>query len=191
MRRPVLLESLLLTKHGTGVEAEYQQVLTGLVQTQLTLAEHAQRRGEFDQADLHANVVLKEDPKTRPRLPSRRRTHAFALDVRLDAQPGHNCPLPEAHNDRVTASTHVQNGKVLFEAGKFDEAEAQLNQAIKIDPSNTAAYTYVNIIREQRHKQENASAKVGPRNACSKSTAPGMILQKRDALPFTQSAPGQ
>ena len=24
-------ESLLLTKHGTGVEAEYQQVLTGLV----------------------------------------------------------------------------------------------------------------------------------------------------------------
>ena len=57
-------ESLLLTKRiGTGVESEYQQVLTGLVQTQLTLAEHAQRRGEFDQADLHANVVLKEDPK--------------------------------------------------------------------------------------------------------------------------------
>ena len=152
-------ESLLLTKLiGTGVEAEYQQVLTGLVQTQLTLAEHAQRRGEFDQADLHANIVLKEDPKNTTAL-------AFkAENARIRAQMAGLMPsqdtiarLPEAHNDRVTASTHVQNGKVLFEAGKFDEAEAQLNQAIKIDPSNSAAYTYLNIIREQRHKQENAN----------------------------------
>ncbi len=152
-------ESLLLTKRiGTGVEAEYQQVLTGLVQTQLTLAENAQRRGEFDQADLHANIVLKEDPKNTTAL-------AFkAENARVRAAMSGLMPsqdtiarLPEAHNDRVTASTHVQNGKVLFEAGKFDEAEAQLNQAIKIDPANTAAYTYLNIIREQRHKQENAN----------------------------------
>jgi general secretion pathway protein D len=151
-------ESLLLTKRiGTGVEAEYQQVLTGLVQTQLTLAEHAQRRGEFDQADLHANVVLKEDPKNTTAL-------AFkAENARVRAAMSGLMPsqdtiarLPEAHNDRVTSSTHVQNGKVLFEAGKFEEAEAQLNQAIKIDPANTAAHTYLNIIREQRHKQENA-----------------------------------
>ena len=122
----------------------------------MTLAEHAQRRGEFDQADLHANVVLKEDPKNTTAL-------AFkAENARVRASMSGLMPsqdtiarLPEAHNDRVTASTHVQNG-MLFEAGKFDEAEAQLNQAIKIDPSNSAAYTYVNLIREQRHKQENA-----------------------------------
>jgi len=151
-------ESLLLTKRiGTGVEAEYQQVLTGLVQTQLTLAEHAQRRGEFDQADLHANVVLKEDPKNPTALVFK------AENARIRASMTGLMPsqdtiarLPEAHNDRVTSATHVQNGKVLFEAGKFDEAEAQLNEAIKIDPANTAAYTYLNIIREQRHKQENA-----------------------------------
>jgi general secretion pathway protein D len=151
-------ESLLLTKRiGTGVEAEYQQVLTGLIQTQLTLAEHAQRRGEFDQADLHANVVLKEDPKNATALVFK------AENARIRATMTGLMPsqdtiarLPEAHNDRVTASTHVQNGKVLFEAGKFDEAEAQLNQAIKVDPANTAAHTYLNIIREQRHKQENA-----------------------------------
>ena len=99
--------------------------------------------------------------------------------------------LPEAHNDRVTASTHVQNGKVLFEAGKFDEAEAQLNQAIKIDPSNTAAYTYVNLIREQRHKQENARRESWSKERLLEVDRAWNAPVKRDALPFTQSAPGQ
>jgi Tfp pilus assembly protein PilF len=64
---------------------------------------------------------------------------------------------------------------VLFEAGKFDEAEAQLNQAIKIDPANTAAYTYLNIIREHATSRRTPTARVGPRNACSKSTVPGIL----------------
>lgn len=152
-------ESLALTKRiGTGVETEYAQVLTGVVQTQLILAEQAQRRGEFEQADLHVGVVLKEDPKNEAALAFR------AQNARVRASMAGLMPsqdtiarLPEAHADRVRAATHVQNGKVLFEAGKFDEAEAQLTQATKIDPSNTAAYTYINIIREQRHKMENAS----------------------------------
>jgi len=148
----------LIKRIGTGVETEYSQVMSGLVQTHLILAEQAQRRGEFEQADLHANVVLKEDPKNEAALAfkaqnARQRASMAGLMPSQDTI----ARLPEAHADRVRASTHVQNGKLLFEAGKLDEAEAQLGQAIKIDPANTAAYTYLNIIREQRHKQENVS----------------------------------
>src|SRR5687767_5361247 len=148
----------LIKRIGTGVESEYAQVVAGIVQTRLILAEQAQRRNEFEQADLHANVVLKEDPKNEAALAFKaQNARARAALAGLMPSPETIARLPEAQGDRVRASTHVQNGKLLFEAGKLDEAEAQLIQAIKIDPSNTAGYTYLNIIREQRHKQENAS----------------------------------
>jgi general secretion pathway protein D len=152
-------ECMALIKYiGTGVESEYAQVVAGTVQTRLILAEQAQRRNEFEQADLHANVILKEDPKNEAALAFKaQNARARAALAGLMPSPETIARLPEAQADRVRASTHVQNGKLLFEAGKLDEAESQLLQAIKIDPSNTAAYTYLNIIREQRHKQENAS----------------------------------
>ena len=54
--------------------------------------------------------------------------------------------------EKAKAGQLVQDGRLLFEMGKLDEAEKKLKQAIKIDPQNQAAYYYLNLIREARYK---------------------------------------
>jgi hypothetical protein len=78
----------------------------------LTLAENAQRRGEFDQADLHANIVLKEDPKNTTALAFKARERRVRASM-SGLMPSQDtiARLPEAHNDRVTASTMSRTGK--------------------------------------------------------------------------------
>src|SRR5439155_15955512 len=96
--------------------------------------------------------------------------------------------LPEAHHTTVQANTFVQNAKVMYEAGKLDDAETNLTQAIKLDPSNKAAFYYLNLVRERRHRAENL-AREG-------KSAQWMLEvdkawrgddQKREALPWPNS----
>ncbi|HEY5909543.1 MAG TPA: M56 family metallopeptidase [Verrucomicrobiae bacterium] len=50
----------------------------------------------------------------------------------------------------------VQDGKLLYELGKIDEAEKKLMQALQLDPREQAAYYYLNLIKETRAKQRPA-----------------------------------
>jgi type II secretory pathway component GspD/PulD (secretin) len=59
--------------------------------------------------------------------------------------------LPKVNPQQVEAATLVQDGRVLFEAGKLDEAEAKLKEAQKIDSGNPGADYYLNLIREIRY----------------------------------------
>src|SRR5689334_11585406 len=149
----------------TGVEQEYRQVITGMTQVRLALAEQAQRRGEFEQADLHANKILREDPKNEAALAFKAQNAQLreSFRGRMPSQETIS-KIPEIINDRARAATLVQDGKLLFEMGKLDDSEVKLNQAIKIDPSNNSAYTYLNLIREQRHKNEVAKREEGSKN---------------------------
>src|SRR5688572_16828425 len=151
-------EAVLLAKRAqTGVELEHRQVLDGMTATRLVLAEQAQRRGEFDQADRHVAIVLKDDPKNEAALAFR------AQNAKLLAEMAGRMPsqetiarIPDIQRERADAGTLVHDGKLLFEMGKLDAAEAKLQQAIAIDPGNAAAFRYLNILREQRHIQANA-----------------------------------
>jgi general secretion pathway protein D len=139
-----------------GVDQEYRQVMIGLTQTQLALAQEAQKRGEFDQADNRANIVLKEEPKNEAALAFKAQNAAVRaqLQGRMPSQEA-IAILPDARAEHVRAGTLIQDGKLLYEAGKLDAAEAKLEQAIKIEPGSTAAYTYLNVIREQRYRDSN------------------------------------
>jgi len=55
----------------------------------------------------------------------------------------------EAAPAETTASA-IQNGKLLFENGKYDEAEAELKKALKADPGNYPAAYYSSLIKEKR-----------------------------------------
>ena len=60
-----------------------------------------------------------------------------------------------ANNPAVsTASTEakalVQDGKLLYEMGKLDEAEKQLSAALQKNPREQAAYYYLSLIKEAR-----------------------------------------
>jgi Zn-dependent protease with chaperone function len=48
----------------------------------------------------------------------------------------------------------VQDGKLLFEMGKLDEAEKKLLEALRQNPRNQAAYYYMNLVKEARYKQQ-------------------------------------
>ena len=56
--------------------------------------------------------------------------------------------IPPILGDKADAATHVQNGKLLYEAGKYDESMAEMNQALKAAPDNYAASYYMNLDRE-------------------------------------------
>jgi beta-lactamase regulating signal transducer with metallopeptidase domain len=62
-------------------------------------------------------------------------------------------PIPVVATNRVAIRTLVQDGKLLFELGKWDDAEAKLKQAVKLDPSNQAAYYYLNLVHERRDNE--------------------------------------
>src|SRR2546427_1648453 len=48
---------------GVGIDAEFQETVSGLATVRLTLAKQAQQRGRFGEADLHVKRVLTVDPK--------------------------------------------------------------------------------------------------------------------------------
>jgi hypothetical protein len=53
----------LIKKIGPGVEQEHKQVVQGMTTVRLRLAEQAQRRSDFLEADAQAARILKEDPR--------------------------------------------------------------------------------------------------------------------------------
>jgi hypothetical protein len=52
----------------------------------------------------------------------------------------------------------VQEGKRLYVSGKNKEAKALLRQALKVEPSNKAAYYYLDLLKEAEYR-ERASAR--------------------------------
>ncbi|HMJ63932.1 MAG TPA: hypothetical protein VK615_01175, partial [Candidatus Binatia bacterium] len=178
-------EALALAKRAVaGVEEERRQVLIGMTQVRLILAEQAQRRGEFEQAENHAKIVLKEDPKNEAVLAflAQNARIRAELDGRMPSQDA-IARLPDAHQDHIRAGTLVQDGKLLFEAGKLDAAEAKLEQAIKVEPGNTAAFTYLNVIREQRHREENLQRESSSKQKLLNVDKAWNDPVKRDLLP--------
>jgi Mg-chelatase subunit ChlD/capsular polysaccharide biosynthesis protein len=72
----------------------------------------------------------------------------------MGAFPNPGTPIPLEEQTKTAAPTLVQDGKLLFEMGKLDEAEAKLKAASKADPSNQAAYYYLNLLNEKRFDED-------------------------------------
>ncbi len=47
----------------------------------------------------------------------------------------------------------VQDGKLMFQLGKLDDADLKLKEALKRDPNNQAALYYESVIQQNRNKQ--------------------------------------
>ncbi len=61
--------------------------------------------------------------------------------------------VPAIIEEQVKASTLVHDGKLLYEMGKLDEADAKLKLALKQDPHNEAALYYLNLVSEAKFTQ--------------------------------------
>ena len=56
--------------------------------------------------------------------------------------------------DQVQAGTLAQDGKLLYEMGKLDEAQQKLEAALKLDPDNQGALYYMNLMEQAKYQRE-------------------------------------
>lgn len=155
-----------LPQVGQGFEKEKQQTISGLVGVRLKIAQHARKDGNLQESNLQVNRALVVDPKN-----AQVQRFKVDLDKAIEAQKGRTASqetlsrVSEFRAERLKTSTLVNDAQVLIQAGKLDEAEAKLDQAIKEDPENQAAFYYKTIIKEYRFSQEARKREVMSRTA--------------------------
>ena len=147
---------VLVGKIGPTVEKEQQQALQGMITVRLQLAEQAMRRGDFDEADQHAERILKDDPKNDPAVNFKK----VNLQARVNNEgrmPNKKTieEIPGYYKERIQTDKLVQDGKLLYEAGRYDEAEAKLRLAMKQDPQNRGAVYYLDLVMEKKYRGAN------------------------------------
>lgn len=154
----------LIKKISTGVESQHKQALEGFISTRLQLAEQAQRAGDRTGAANQYARILKEDPRNE-QVQALNKANQAGLAAEAGRRPSDAtiAKMPDVYTNKVNAATLVQDGKLLFEAGQIDEAEAKLRQAKKMDPSNRGASYYLELVLDQRSRRANISGELGRR----------------------------
>jgi general secretion pathway protein D len=136
-----------------NAQAESAAALQGFSSVRMQLAEAARRRGDYREADTQLALILKADKNNANAVAAK-----AANDKTLREMEG-MIPTPDALSDarsgrtnRVNSATHVQNARVLLDAGKLDQAQAEVNQALALDPLNQSAIRVSGMIREAHYR---------------------------------------
>jgi tetratricopeptide (TPR) repeat protein len=145
-------ESVALAEEiGSGIDAETQQAVAGLVATRLTLAREAQSGGDLREANAQVVQALKADPKNNAAIAFKDRNDQMlvAMKGRLpDEATMQAVPVVEAQ--KTAAGTLLHDGILLYEMGKYNEAEIKLTQSTQLNPDNTGAFYYLNLIQQAK-----------------------------------------
>lgn len=169
---------------GYGIEMEQAQTIGGLTAVRMELAQAAYRRGDWREADLQVSRALLVDPKN-PAAIAFKQTNDKAL-----AENQSHLPSPAVveqvavvKQEKAGAYTLVQDARILLEAGELDQADAKLKEALKLDPSNEAAFYYSSLVKEARFRlaegrreQDSKKGIIDVQKAWERPTS-------RDALP--------
>src|ERR1044071_3913569 len=174
----------LVQSIGEGIEEEREQTRAGLASVRLELATAAQRRNDLRAAKTHIDDLLRVDPSNPAALDLRdlnnkllRETEGKRPSEAVEVQ------VPEMVQSRVKTATLVQDGRIFFENGKMDEAEARLKQAVRQDPENQAAFYYLNLVREARFKEALNNRDVNSRQGLVELEQAWATPPKRQLLP--------
>ena len=101
----------------------------------------------------------------------------------------------------LKASTLTHDGKLLYEMGKLDEADAKLKLALKKDPHNEAALYYLNLVSEAKFdratnahgvtmRQDIRAVKQAWANPVKRESLPVPNPYSRTNLIYTAGPPG-
>jgi type II secretory pathway component GspD/PulD (secretin) len=144
----------LVQKIGSGIEAERAQTIAGLAAARLDLARAAQRRENFQEAEAQIKDVLRVDPSNAAALEFKRGNAKLLAEQRgTIPSPETQAQVPAVLEEKVQASTLVHDGKLLYELGKMNEAEAKLRLALREDPRSQAALYYLSLVSEAKYMQ--------------------------------------
>jgi hypothetical protein len=145
----------LVDEIGSGIDAETAQAISGLAASRLELARRARHDGDLHEADTQVMRVLKVDPHNAAALAFKKENDQIiaAMKGRMPSASTVE-QIPLVANDKTAAGTLVQDGKLLYEMGKFEEAETKLKQALKLDPDNEGAFYYLNLVKQAYYARE-------------------------------------
>src|ERR1039458_5608597 len=145
----------LVEQIGSGIPEEKAQTISGLVSTRLTLARQAQSQGDLHEADTQVSRVLKVDPQNAAALAFKKNNDRALASMRGKMPDDATLQqIPYIANDKTEAGTLVRDGKLLYEMGKFDEAEVKLKEAGRLDPDNAGDSYYMNLVQQARYERE-------------------------------------
>ena len=149
----------LSQKIGSGVDGETKAAVNGIVSTRELLARQSQQRRDYRDADTQLKSALRVDARNQNLL------HLKKVNETLLAAQAGSIPSPEVVDlipaivtNKIQAATLVQDGKLLYELGRLDDAAAKLRQALDGEPNNRAATYYMNLIHEAQNKAAVRSA---------------------------------
>ena len=170
---------------GSGIDAETAQTKAGLAATRLSLARDAQSRGDYREADNQVKQVLHADPKNPAALAFKKQNdQMLAVNKGRIPDAATVDEIPLILNQKTDAGTLVQDGKLLYEAGKLEEAEAKLNQALKLDPGNSGAYTYLALIKQSRLWRETVQHSVDTQERMTQVEKQWVLPTSKVSLPI-------
>ena len=136
---------------ATVVDNENRQVIAALSDVLLELAQKAQAAGDYKTADEKVRHIVKINPEDQAAIIFKKHN-----DKLLAEQAGRIpsdemlARLPEFRTNHINNATLVQDGRLLFEAGRLEEAQTKLEEALSREPENQAAAYYLNLIKERQ-----------------------------------------
>jgi hypothetical protein len=150
----------------------------------MSLAQQAQRRGDLREAKTQVADVLRVDPSNAAAIEFNRGNEKL-LSERRGQLPSEEVVnrVPALAEEKVKTGILVQDGKLLYEMGKLDEAEVKLQRAVKEDPLNQAAYYYLNLIRESRFQEAQNKRDITSRQSLVEVENAWATPPVRDLLP--------
>ncbi|MGH7991154.1 MAG: tetratricopeptide repeat protein, partial [Limisphaerales bacterium] len=144
----------LVTKIGSGIDAEKARTIAGLTSTRMQLARNAQQQENLREADTQVTRVLKVDPQNADAIAFKKQNDRMIAAQRGQVPDDTTLQqIPAIANDKANADTLVRDGQVLYEMGKLEEAEVKLRQALKLDPDNQGAFYYLNLVKQASYKR--------------------------------------
>ncbi len=85
--------------------------------------------------------------------------------------------LEENASPGIDIATRVQNGKFLYEMGKYDESEKLLKQVLKDAPNNRTVPYYLDLIKEARYMERYYEGGPRPMPLAHKNTTTGWVYE--------------
>ena len=179
-------ESLTLVQDiGPGnLGAETEAVIRGMTDVRLALAKDAQRRKDLNEADTQVSRVLKVNPKNAQALEFKRANDKMLAEM-AGMMPSKEtvAKIPGWTKEKVDNATKIQNAKMHFEHGKYDEAEALLKEVLAAEPGNFTAAYYSSLIKEQRDSNATLTRAVQSKQRVLEVEDAWQVPTKRNLLP--------
>ena len=135
------------------------------IKNRISLAEAAQQRREYDEAGQIIDMALIILPESED-LKGYKRYNEQAEARFRNTSPGNDVAarLLELKSRREQVAILLRDGKFLWEARDYDEAEQKFRRVTKLDPRNDVAYNYMRLIDRVRNDDAKLAREVNFRN---------------------------